>query len=122
MFCTNKEKENDLFLLTRICFCNFFFLRPKSNFSLQLISSIAYNVKVSIKNHAIKFGSDPTGIKLCLIHRFKSNSDLKAMTRQNINPKRHVKLLNCQATFCTEKQSHIRQMIANAPQPMFKNI
>ena len=68
---------------------------------LQLLSSILQSVEVWFKKHALELFQYSS---VFFDNRIKLNSDLKAiveMTRSNISPQLHAKLLNCQATSCT---------------------
>ena len=69
--------------------------------SLQLLSSILQGVEVWFKKHALELFQYSS---VLFDNRIELNSDLKAiveMTRSNISPQLHAKLLNCQATSCT---------------------
>ena len=60
------------------------------------------------RGYSFEFGKDPAKINLYLRQRFELNSDLKAaveMSRPNISPALHAKLLNCQATSCAVERS-----------------
>jgi len=70
-----------------------------------IFSSIAQNVKVWFKKHALKLCQYSSFL---FDDRFELNSDLKAieeMTRPNISPELYAKLLNCQATSCSLERS-----------------
>ena len=69
--------------------------------SLQLLSSILQGVEVWFKKHALELFQYSS---VLFDNRIELNSDLKViveMTRSNISPQQHAKLLNCQATSCT---------------------
>ena len=76
---------------------------------IQRAKSAKYTVAQAYqRGYAFEFGSDPAVINLYLAHRFKLNSDLKAiveMTRPNIISELYAQLLNCQATSCTVERS-----------------
>ena len=76
---------------------------------IQRTESTKYTVAQAYqRGYAFECGSDPAGINLYSVHRFKLNSDLKAiveMIRPNISPELYVKLLNCQATSCIVERS-----------------
>ena len=76
---------------------------------IQRAESTKYTVAQAYqRSYTFEFGSNPAGINLYLVHRFKLNSDLKAivkMTRPNISPELYAKLLYCQATSCFVKRS-----------------
>ena len=76
---------------------------------MQRAESTKYTVAQAYQSgYAFEFCSNPAGINLYLAHRFKLNSDMKAiveMTRPNISPELYVKLLNCQAISCTMERS-----------------
>ena len=76
---------------------------------LQRVESTKYPVAQAYeKAFTSEFGSDPVGIKLYFGRRFEINSDLKAiaeMTRPNISPELHAKLLNCQASSSSVERS-----------------
>jgi len=68
---------------------------------LQLLSSILQSVEVWLKKHALELFQYSS---VLFDKRIELNNGLKAiveMTRSNISPQLHVKLLNCQATSCT---------------------
>ena len=76
---------------------------------LQLLSSILQSVEVWFKKHDLELFQYNS---VLYDNRIELNSDQKAiveMTRSNITPQLHAKLLNCQATSCTvelAKQFH----------------
>ena len=68
---------------------------------MQLLSSILQSVEVWFKKHALEFFQYSS---VLFDNQIELNSDLKAiaeMTRSNINPQLHAKLLHCQPTSCT---------------------
>jgi len=84
------------------------------NFLLQLLLSIAQNVKVRFKKYALKLFQYSS---ILFDDRVELDSDLKTiveMTRLNISPEVHAKLLNCQATSCTVERSFsmLRKLLA----------
>jgi len=99
-------------------FYNATFFFSTCNFLLQLLLSIAQNIKLLFKKHALKLFQKSS---VLFDDRFELNSDLKTiveMTRLNFNlacsPELHAKLLNCQATSCSVEQrfSMLRQLLA----------
>jgi len=85
------------------------------NFSLQLLSTVAQNVKALFKKRALELFQYSS---VLFDNRFELNSDLNAiveMTRPNISPELYAKLLNCQATSCTVERSFskLRKLLAN---------
>jgi len=84
----------------------FFFI---CSFLLQLLSSILQSVEVWFKKHTLELFQYSS---VLFDNRIELNSDQKAiveMTRSNISPQLHAKLLDCQATSCTvelAKQLH----------------
>ena len=93
-------------------FATFFF--STCNFLLQLLFSIAQIVKVRFKKHALKLFQYSS---VLFDDRFELNSDLNTiveMTRLNISPELHTKLLNCQATSCSVERSFsmLRKLLA----------
>ena len=94
------------------CIAAFFF--STCNFLLELLLSIAQNAKVRFKEHALNLFHYSS---VLFDDRFELDSDLKIiieMTRLNISPELHIKLLNCQATSCSVERSFdmLRKLLA----------
>jgi len=79
-------------------FCNILFY-------MQLLSSIAQNVRVWFEKHALELFQYSF---VLFDNRLELNSHLKAiveMIRPNISPELYAELLNCQETSCSVKRS-----------------